>query len=496
MERESCYYLYKYPVCVYVCMYMYIFMHLYTHTQIQCYCSIIQKRMYEEGKLFLLFYIAIINDLYMIFFRSSRSVSRTFFPSRKTANKAKMLEKARPSPVKFTFLNLRSPWFQFTLGALVLLMEGRSVSSTHNLYYSLTMWEHTGDPVHFVLHNYLDYESLYYYDNNIREVIPHATWINKAEKEYPGYWKQNQLGAASLERGLRADLLYLKNNINQTMSTLTWQMSFGCMLHPDNTTSSYYKTAYNGKDFLAFDTVKGSWTALSVEGQNNKLEWDARNVTNKSFKTFLELGCIAWLKKYLEYLEGVSLKKNPPKARVTIRVKPDGEEVLTCRAYGFSPKEISVNWVNDRDVITAGVVYGNVTPNFDGTFYTWLRITVDPKERSNFQCRMEHEMLKKPIKVFLRKPGTSGSAIGGGIGVFLGLLLVAALFAYSRKTQKVEQEAEVTQNVEQEAEVTQNIKEEADVTSDVEPETERKQSEAQEAREAESTGKVLYDTSD
>ncbi|XP_067319348.1 class I histocompatibility antigen, F10 alpha chain-like [Anolis sagrei] len=397
--------------------------------------------------------------------KGGRELAAVFLERQETAKKAK------PRPAEFPSLSMKSPCFQFTLGALVLLMEGRSASSMHHMYYTLTMWVHSGSSVQFAMHTYLDGEAMYYYDNNIREVAARAPWIHKAEEEFPGYWKQNQVGAVHLERALRADVAFLRNNITQTSKILTWQMRFGCVVFPNNTKSTHFKNAYNGRDFLSFDSVSGNWTALDPEAQKSKAYWDARNSSNTAMKDFLETGCIAWLKKYLEYAEGTEIKKSAPKAKISFRVEPDGREVLTCRAYGFSPKEIRLFWLEDGEVTGLHVDYGEITPNYDQTFYTWLRITIAPKQRGRFRCLIDHETLQNPVELFLKKPTNMGSITGGVVGVMLGILLVASLFAYNRnrhrveqergKAQKVEEAAEGAQNVEQEAEVTQNIEEEA-----------------------------------
>nr|XP_016854838.1 PREDICTED: major histocompatibility complex class I-related gene protein-like [Anolis carolinensis] len=180
---------------------------------------------------------------------------------------------------------------------------------------------------------------------------------------------------------------------------------YGCDLRKDGSKAGYRQYAYDGKDFISFDKETLTWTAADVEAQTTKRKWDAQSMRNQYLKAYLEEECIEWLKKYLEYGKETLLRTETPEVMVTRKVDHDGMETLICRVGGFYPKEIDIEWTRDGEVWTQDVFHGLVSPNSDGTYYTWRSITVDPKERERYQCHVEHNGLLKPVDVAWEEPG-------------------------------------------------------------------------------------------
>uniref|UniRef100_A0A670ZKL5 Ig-like domain-containing protein n=1 Tax=Pseudonaja textilis TaxID=8673 RepID=A0A670ZKL5_PSETE len=87
----------------------------------------------------------------------------------------------------------------------------------------------------------------------------------------------------------------------------------------------------------------------------------------------------------------------PPVGKVTHKVEDERLEVLICQAFGFYPKEIRATWRKDREICKYEAFHRNVAPNSDGTYYVWLSIKIDPKERDRFRCHLEHEGLQEPL---------------------------------------------------------------------------------------------------
>ncbi|KFQ78060.1 Class I histocompatibility antigen, F10 alpha chain, partial [Phaethon lepturus] len=116
-----------------------------------------------------------------------------------------------------------------------------------------------------------------------------------------------------------------------------------------------------------------------------KRKWEADGTVAEGWKQYLENICITWLKKYVSYGQAVLERKGA-----------DGILTLYCRAYGFYPRPITVSWLKDSEVRDQETERGGVTPNSDGTYYTWASIEARPEEKDKYRCRVEHASLLEP----------------------------------------------------------------------------------------------------
>ncbi|XP_066469293.1 major histocompatibility complex class I-related gene protein-like [Tiliqua scincoides] len=128
----------------------------------------------------------------------------------------------------------------------------------------------------------------------------------------------------------------------------------------------------------------------------------------------LEEQCLLWLQKCLSCGQNALLRKEPPIVKVTRKDSYEGLETLLCRAHGFYPKEIDVTWRKDGKVRQEHTFHGVVSPNADGTYYTWLSIEIGPKERSRYQCHVEHDGLQDPLDVAVKESELLLHACAGG----------------------------------------------------------------------------------
>ena len=81
----------------------------------------------------------------------------------------------------------------------------------------------------------------------------------------------------------------------------------------------------------------------------------------------------------------------PPAVNVTRSQDSEGMVHLTCRAFGFFPRNISVAWFRNkepmsRDTLESGVVL----PDGNGTYYTWETIVIPQGEEQQVKCLVEH----------------------------------------------------------------------------------------------------------
>ncbi|XP_010158273.1 PREDICTED: class I histocompatibility antigen, F10 alpha chain-like, partial [Eurypyga helias] len=76
----------------------------------------------------------------------------------------------------------------------------------------------------------------------------------------------------------------------------------------------------------------------------------------------------------------------PPTVRVSGK-KADGMLTLSCRAYGFYPRPITVSWLKDGKIRDPETERGGIVPNADGTYYTWASIQAREAEKDKYRCR-------------------------------------------------------------------------------------------------------------
>uniref|UniRef100_A0A8C6V916 Ig-like domain-containing protein n=1 Tax=Naja naja TaxID=35670 RepID=A0A8C6V916_NAJNA len=85
----------------------------------------------------------------------------------------------------------------------------------------------------------------------------------------------------------------------------------------------------------------------------------------------------------------VAIFAEPPVGRVMHKTASEKVDVLICQAFGFYPKEIQAIWRRGEEDCKYETLHRNVAPNLDGTYYVWLSIEIDPKERDLFSCHIK-----------------------------------------------------------------------------------------------------------
>ncbi|XP_066471740.1 major histocompatibility complex class I-related gene protein-like [Tiliqua scincoides] len=326
------------------------------------------------------------------------------------------------------------------LGALLLLQGGGCCgfsSTSHSArFFLMEASGPTPGLPQFVAVGYVDGQLFGAYDSNGKRIMPKVPWFSTMEKEEPQIWHMHLRRARHTDLGLRKDLVSVQNLYNQSTGFHTLQYMWGCELSEDGQKRGLAQYAYDGRDFIAFDKETLTWTAASATAQVTKRNWDANLPRSQLYKFDLEETCTGWLRKYLQYGKETLLRKERPVVKVTRKDSHEGLETLLCRAHGFYPKEIDVTWRKDGEVREGDTFRGVVGPNADGTYYTWLSIEIDPKERSHYRCHVEHDGLEKPLDLAVEESASvPGWLIAVGIvsGVLAALLLAVVIVVVLKK---------------------------------------------------------------
>ncbi|XP_053145425.1 H-2 class I histocompatibility antigen, K-W28 alpha chain-like isoform X2 [Hemicordylus capensis] len=177
----------------------------------------------------------------------------------------------------------------------------------------------------------------------------------------------------------------------------TLQRISGCELDEHGHRRGFSQHAYDGRELV-------TWITTDAAAQVSKRNREAEPAVSLYCKRFLEEGCIERLQTFLAFGKETLLRREPPVVKVRHKAGYDVLDTLICRVYGFYPKEIAATWRKDGEVWEQETFRGGVTPNSDGTYHTWLSIEIDPKERSLYQCHMEHDSLLEPLRLTWEDP--------------------------------------------------------------------------------------------
>ncbi|XP_070592591.1 major histocompatibility complex class I-related gene protein-like [Erythrolamprus reginae] len=290
---------------------------------------------------------------------------------------------------------LPGPLLSFGVALVTFLPGGFCGSLSHSLcYFYLQLSEARQHLPQFFIRSYLDEQPIARFDRLTRKMEPLVPWMEEAEKKM----------FLSPEWVFRIDLRKLSQRDHHAGVLHTWQVTWGCELREDGSKGGFFHYGYDGMDFISFNKENLTWVTAQPQAQKFKQKWEDHPKLSEKMKVFLEKTCIEWLQTYLLYRKKVLEMIEPPVGKVTHKVIDDSLEVLICQAFGFYPKEIQVTWMRDGEACK--ILPGNVAPNSDGTYYVWLSIAIDPKERNRFQCHMEHKGLQEPlILAFKEEPG-------------------------------------------------------------------------------------------
>ncbi|XP_060549428.1 major histocompatibility complex class I-related gene protein-like [Pantherophis guttatus] len=260
-------------------------------------------------------------------------------------------------------------------------------SASHSLcYFYLQLPEPNQGLPQFSIRSYLDDQPIARYDSLTGKMEPLVPWMEEVEKE----------AFLSPEWVFRTDPKLSKRD-HQAEGLHTWQVVLGCELMENGSKAGFLHYGYDGMDFISFDKETLRWKTAQPQAQKVKEKWEEDPGWSERSKFFLEETCIEGLQKYLSYKNKTLQRIEPPVGKVTCKVVNDSLEVLICQAFGFYPKEIRATWTRDGEVCQYETLHRNVVPNSDGTYYIWLSIEIDPKERDRFQCHLEHEGLQEPL---------------------------------------------------------------------------------------------------
>ncbi|XP_048785985.1 class I histocompatibility antigen, F10 alpha chain-like [Lagopus muta] len=315
------------------------------------------------------------------------------------------------------------------LGLLLLGAACGAAAEPHSMRYFYTAMTDPGTGLPwFVAVGYVDSEIFVHYDSTARRYVPRTEWVKAAGAVDPEYWERSTQILQSTEQVYRVNLNTLRERFNQSGGSHTGQWMYGCDIFEDGTTRGYDQHAYNGRDFIAFDKDTRTFTAAVPEAVPTKRTWEADPTYVDGQKHYLEETCVQWLRRHVEHGKAELGRRERPEVRVRGK-EADGVLTLSCRAHGFYPRPIAVEWMKDGAAQHQDTHTGGVAPNSDGTYHTWVTIDARPEDRDKYQCRVQHASLQQP-GLYSWEPSES-NLVPIMVGVIVVIVALAAVVGFA-----------------------------------------------------------------
>ncbi|XP_058410786.1 MHC class I polypeptide-related sequence B-like isoform X2 [Diceros bicornis minor] len=222
------------------------------------------------------------------------------------------------------------------------------------------------------------------------------------------------------------------------------QEIWGCEIQADNHARGLRHFYYDGKLFLSYNSTTCGWTVPQSSAKTVAMEikksWDADGFQSKDYWAQVQGELCGRLQRYVESWMGFMERTVPPAVNVTCSQAAEGVVNVTCWAFRFSPRNISVTWLRDKKPLNQHVQQsGGVLPDRNGTYQTWVAIRIPQGEEQRFTCYVEHSGNHSTYPVPLGKalvhqsgwPAILGVAV---VGVISSITLFALWYKKKKKT--------------------------------------------------------------
>ncbi|XP_070100489.1 MHC class I polypeptide-related sequence A isoform X5 [Equus caballus] len=224
-----------------------------------------------------------------------------------------------------------------------------------------------------------------------------------------------------------ADIMALQDQKGDSHSL---QEIRGCEIQEDNSARGLWHFCYDGELFLSYNPKTNEWTVAKSSAQTQAVEikksWEADGFQSQDYRARVQGELCGRLRRYRKSwmgfmdhtasprgskrvnlnpthppgsLEEFGLRVQdrlgkvlvPPAVNVTRSQASGGMVTLTCWAFGFSPRNISVTWLQDEKPLSQDAQQSRgVLPDGNGTYQTWVAIRIPQKEEQRFRCHLEH----------------------------------------------------------------------------------------------------------
>ncbi|XP_053158457.1 H-2 class I histocompatibility antigen, Q9 alpha chain-like [Hemicordylus capensis] len=180
---------------------------------------------------------------------------------------------------------------------------------SHSLKYLFTSVLEPGQEVpKFTTVGYVDDQAFVHYDSSTSRRMSPVPWMKKVEEEFPQFWEKQTEVAEDLEEVYRINLAKAMYRYNHSGGSHILQCISACELDKDGHKSGTFQYTYDGRDFISLDKDALAWVAADSPALETTRNWESDPRIAQQLKFYLEVTCIEWLQKYLNYGKEVLLR--------------------------------------------------------------------------------------------------------------------------------------------------------------------------------------------
>ncbi|XP_077688963.1 major histocompatibility complex class I-related protein 1-like [Eretmochelys imbricata] len=302
----------------------------------------------------------------------------------------------------------------------------RSGAATHSLRYFVTAVSdpEPGLPA-YVSVGYLNDNPFVECDSDSGLYQPRAQWIK--DNVDADYWERGTNRGITKQQVYKGNIRILMERYNQTGGFHTLQHKSGCEIREDGSIGGFRQFAYDGDDFLSFDMNTYTWVAAVKEAEITQRRWNEDTADLQYRKQYTEKECIEWLTKYRQYGKEALQEREPAAVEVSSKATPDRLTSLSCRVYGFYPRDIAVTWMKNGKMREQETQRGDILPSGDGTYQIQATLEIDPKEGGRYSCLVDHNSLPEPLNVFWEPKSNVIPIVAGVIGALVAAIVTAVV---------------------------------------------------------------------
>ncbi|EHH62804.1 hypothetical protein EGM_19426, partial [Macaca fascicularis] len=259
-----------------------------------------------------------------------------------------------------------------------------AAAELHSLRYNVTVLSRDGSvQSEFLAEGHLDGQLFVRYDRETRRARPQGQWAEAVLGD------QETEDLTENAQDLRRTLTHIEGQKGGLHSLQEIKV---CEIHEDNSTGGLRHFYYDGELFLSLNLETQKWTvAQSSRAQTLAMNfWKEDTMKTKTHYRTVQADCLKKLQRYLE--SGVAVRRTvPPMVNVTHGEASEGNITVTCRASGFYPGNITLTWRQDGVSLSHDAQqWGDVLPDWNGTYQTWVATKIRQGEEQKFACYMEH----------------------------------------------------------------------------------------------------------
>ncbi|KAM5332171.1 zinc-alpha-2-glycoprotein-like isoform 2-T2 [Glossophaga mutica] len=258
----------------------------------------------------------------------------------------------------------------------------------------------------FQVTGYLNDQAFFHYDHETGKAEPQGPW-----KQVGGMEDWEEVSKSQKARGdfflknLKEIMGYYKD---RDAGNHIMQEKIGCELRNNSYCRAFWIVAYDGQDYIKFNTEIPAWSPQQTKAVFTKVKWETEGSVQRA-KAYLEEECPRLLRNYLQYSKTFLDRQDAPSVSITIQEGPGNIRTLKCLAYNFYPGHTSMFWAQAGSAVETDE-WGDIVLSENGTYHSWVTVKVPSSDTGAYFCHVQHSSLAQPLTVPWNEGQESGAA--------------------------------------------------------------------------------------